>query len=119
MKTLIFETILNTVSEVTEVSPEVLLSEKKQDEVVEARTILIWFCGRNGMHANDIARFVKRKHANSVNDYLEKYHYFNTTSVLFRCYVKKLAQILPLKIEQLQEEMLANDSVKESTNESI
>ena len=44
MKTLIFETILNTVSEVTEVSPEVLLSEKKQDEVVEARTILIWFC---------------------------------------------------------------------------
>jgi hypothetical protein len=115
MKTLIFQTILNTVSEVTEVSQELLLSEKKQDEVVEARTILIWFCRRNGMHANDIARFVKRKHANSVNDYLEKYHYFNTTSFLFRCYVKKLAQILPQRIEQLQEEILAN----EVTNENI
>lgn len=115
MKTLIFETILKEVSSVTMVEPEVLLSEKKQDEVVEARTILIWFCRRNGMHANDIARFVKRKHANSVNDYLKKYHYFSTISVVFRCYVKKLAQILPLKIEQLQEEMLAN----ESTNESI
>lgn len=103
MKTKIFETILDVVSEVCEVSKEDLLSQGKQDEVVEARAMLIWYCRWNGLHANDIAKFVKRKHPNSVNDYLNKYRIYKSSTLLFRMLTERISKILPQRLSQLTE----------------
>lgn len=98
-----FETILDVVSEVTEVTKQDIVSYKKDDEVLEARILFVWFCHFNGMHIPDIMRFLGRKSESSVTDKIHDYHSWAATSAMFRCYAKKIAAVLPIKIEQVTE----------------
>lgn len=50
-KSEIFATILQTVSQETEIPPEQILSRKKDEETVDARYLLVYLLTRNGrMH---------------------------------------------------------------------
>lgn len=98
-----FETILNVVSEVTEISQSDILSLKKDDEVLEARILFVWFCHFNGMHIQDIRKFLGRKSESSITDKIHDYHSWAATSAMFRCYAKKIAAVLPTRIEQVVE----------------
>lgn len=103
MKTRLFNTILDIVSEVTEISQADIISLRKDEEILEARILFVWFANLNGMHAPDIAKFLGRKSQNSVNEKLHDYHTWSATSAVFRCYVKKIAAILPARIEAVAE----------------
>lgn len=103
MKTKMFETILDVVSEVTEVTKQDILSIRKDDEILEARILFVWFCNLNGMHVPDIMRFLGRKSESAVTNKIRNYHSWSATSTIFRCYAKKIASILPARIEGVAE----------------
>lgn len=103
MKTKMFETILDVVSEVTEVTKQDILSICKDDEILEARILFVWFCNLNGMHVPDIMRFLGRKSESAVTNKIRSYHSWSATSTIFRCYAKKIAAILPARIEGVAE----------------
>lgn len=98
-----FETILDVVSEVTEVTKQDILSIRKDDEILEARILFVWFCNLNGMHVPDIMRFLGRKSESAVTNKIRNYHSWSATSTIFRCYAKKIASILPARIEGVAE----------------
>lgn len=103
MKTKMFETILEVVSEVTEVSTADILSKCKDDDKLEARILFVWFCNLNGMHVPDIMKFLGRKSESSVTDKIRDYHSWSATSTMFRLYAKRIAAILPARIEDVAE----------------
>lgn len=107
MKTKMFETILEVVSEVTEVTKQDILSIRKDDEILEARILFVWFCNLNGMHVPDIMRFLGRKSESAVTSKIRDYHSWSATSTMFRCYAKKIAAILPARIEDVAESGIA------------
>lgn len=111
MKTKIFNTILDVVSEVCEVSTQDILSLKKDIEIAEARVLLVWFCYQNGMYSSDIAKFINRKNQNSVTERIHEYHERIATSTMFRCYVTKIARILPARISSIEEEEINNPPI--------
>jgi chromosomal replication initiation ATPase DnaA len=102
-----FETILDVVSEVTEVTKQDILSIRKDDEILEARILFVWFCNLNGMHVPDIMRFLGRKSESAVMSKIRNYHSWSATSTMFRCYAKKIAAILPARIEEVTESGIA------------
>jgi chromosomal replication initiation ATPase DnaA len=103
MKTKLFNTILDVVSNVTEVNQADILSMRKDEEILEARILFVWFCHFNGMHIPDIMRFLGRKSESSVTDKIHDYHSWAATSAMFRLYAKKIAAVLPSQIEQVAE----------------
>ena len=107
MKTKMFETILEVVSEVTEVTKQDILSIRKDDEILEARILFVWFCNLNGMHVPDIMRFLGRKSESAVTSKIRDYHSWSATSTMFRCYAKKIAAILPARNEEVAESGIA------------
>jgi chromosomal replication initiation ATPase DnaA len=98
-----FETILEVVSEVTEVTKSDIMSIRKDDEILEARILFVWFCNLNGMHVPDIMRFLGRKSESAVINKIRDYHSWSATSTIFRCYAKKIAALLPARIEEVTE----------------
>ena len=102
-----FETILEVVSEVTEVTKQDILSIRKDDEILEARILFVWFCNLNGMHVPDIMRFLGRKSESAVTSKIRDYHSWSATSTMFRCYTKKIAAVLPARIEEVAESGIA------------
>jgi chromosomal replication initiation ATPase DnaA len=103
MKTKLFDTILEVVHEVTEVDKSDIISTKKDDDYTEARVLLVWFCKLNGMHAPVIAKYIGRKSEESVNKMLRSFHEWNAASMMFRLYLKKIANILPARLEAVAE----------------
>jgi hypothetical protein len=103
-----FETILDVVSEVTEVTKQDILSIRKDDEILEARILFVWFCNLNGMHVPDIMRFLGRKSESAVTNKIRSYHLWSATSTIFRCYAKKIAAILPARIEGVAEKDISS-----------
>lgn len=103
MKTKMFETILNVVSEVTEVLPEEILSKRRDDNKLEARILFVWFCNMHGMHIPDIMKFLGRQSESSITDKIRDYHSWSATSTMFRYYAKKIAAVLPARLEEVAE----------------
>ena len=103
MKTKMFETILDVVSEETEVSKEDILSIRKDDEILEARILFVWFCYQYDMHVPDIMRFLGRKSESAVTNKIHSYHSWSATKCMFRYYAKKIAAVLPSRIEEVME----------------
>lgn len=103
MKTKLFNTILDVVSEVTEVEKCDILSLRKDDEILEARILFVWFCDMNGLHVADIAKFLGRKSPSSITDKIRDYHAWSARYEVFRYYVKKIALVLPARLEQVIE----------------
>lgn len=104
MRTKLFETILEVVHEVTEVDKKDILSARKDDDITEARVLLVWFCKMNGMHAPAIAEFIGRKSEESVNKKLRSFHEWSAMSTMFRLYTKKIAAVLPARLEEVAEQ---------------
>lgn len=94
MKTPIFNTLLETVSQVCEVSAEDILSIKKAEEVVDARTILVYFCKDYGLHTAEIAKFLNRKKQDTICEYMGKYPILRKQSANFRMDVNRITSIL-------------------------
>lgn len=103
MKTKLFETILAVVSEVTEVEKADILSFRKDDEILEARILFVWFCSMNGLHVADIAKFLGRKSQTSITEKIRAYHSWSARYEAFRYYVKKVSIVLPARLEQVME----------------
>lgn len=94
MKTQIFSILLDIVSQECEVTKEDILSNKKTEEVVDARTILVYFCKDYGLHNAEIAQFLNRKKTDTICEYIEKYTIFRKQSAKFRMDVNKITIIL-------------------------
>ena len=56
MKTIIFNSILDAVSQVTEIPKESILSRSKQPDVVEARSLLFHYLYAEGFTRSQVAR---------------------------------------------------------------
>lgn len=59
-KSEIFAEILQAVSQETEISPEQILSPKKDEETVDARYLLVYFLSRNGFCSSRIASCIHK-----------------------------------------------------------
>lgn len=55
MKTIIYHKVLSAVAEVTEVAPADIVSHSKVAEIVEARSLLIYYLYREGLSPIQIA----------------------------------------------------------------
>ena len=71
-KSEIFATILQTVSQETEIPPEQILSRKKDEETVDARYLLVYLLTRNGFCSSRVASCV-RKDIRTVNLILTRF----------------------------------------------
>lgn len=94
MKTHIFNSLLEVVSQECEVTKEDILSQKKAEEIVDARTILIYFCTDYGLHTAEIAKFLNRKKQNTICEYMAKYPQYRKQSAKFRMDVNRITTIL-------------------------
>lgn len=70
MKTQIFNTILQSVAEATELTTEQILSLNKKQEVVEARAIIVYFGRRYGLSCEFLREKLNKKSTYAVR-YLE------------------------------------------------
>ena len=99
MKTKTLNCILDTVSEVCEVSREELLSRCKRQEVVDARCIFVHFCKHYGFPSKVIADFLNRQRACVIDNYARNYYSYSRISFMLRVYSQqvsdKLSAILP------------------------
>ena len=84
MKSELFAQILETVSEVTELSSEKILSKVKTDDLVAARSLFVHYCASLGVPSISIARYMGRRNTHCVSRYLADYQSFTKTSYLFR-----------------------------------
>ena len=94
MKTQIFNTLLDIVSQECEVTKEDILSHNKAEWIVDARTILVYFCKDYGLHNAEIAKFLNRKKTDTICEYMEKYQVFRKQSAGFRMDVNRITTIL-------------------------
>ena len=69
-KSEIFADILNIVGKETEVSTELILSSSKVTEVVDARSIVVFFLTEYGLYPEQIATLLHKTSARSVILYL-------------------------------------------------
>lgn len=99
MKTQIFNTILQSVAEATELSTEQILSANKKQEIVESRAMVIYFCKRYGLSCC----FLQEK-LNKKSTYAVRYLYNEYNSMLKQSFSlreanqiveQKLANIMP------------------------
>lgn len=109
MKDRIIEEVLKTVSEVTRVKTEDIISECKRNEVLEARQLFVWYCKVNGGCVVDILRFINRKHANCITEIISKYHSNYARYTMFRMMADKISRVLPPRLKKLEEEEAAKD----------
>lgn len=92
MKTKIFNEVLKIVSEVTEISEEVILSKAREAEVVDARAILAEVLRQKGFYPNTIAELMHTSSRNVVmihNNYADRLN----NSVMMQInysYIKKM-----------------------------
>ena len=84
MKSKLLNGILDIVSEVCEVSPEDICSMRKNEYIVEARSIFAATCIEYGLSVGVIAGFLKRKRIISVYDCARNYKTFRKQSYSFR-----------------------------------
>lgn len=112
MKTKIFSTILDVVSEVCDIPAQDIISLKKDEEIADARTILVWLCIRSGLKPKEIGKFLNRKNPNFVSEQKTKYTVRDAEYVCFRSLVRKAARILPLRLKAMEDEEEAADMAK-------
>lgn len=55
----IFARLLKIVSEVTEVSPDAIISKDRHEEVVDARCLLVYLLSQQGLYPSVIARYTR------------------------------------------------------------
>lgn len=98
MKSDIFKSILEAVSKVCEISEEEILSSKRNCEILQARTLLVWFSFDYGIPPNDLAKYLHRKRAASIYAYRANYYLYRKMSTSFRILVQEISKILSIKI---------------------
>lgn len=116
MKTKIFEEILKVVSEITNVSCSDILSQKRDREVTEARSIFVWFCKVNGGCAKDVLTFINRKNINCITELTANYHSNYARYTMFRMMSDKISRILPPKLKKVEDEEIAKDLAEVMAN---
>ena len=94
MKSELFAQILNAVSQITELTPDQILSKTKTDDLVAARSLFVHHCKRRGMPSIEIAQFIQRARTNSVNRYLNDYDSFHKSSQYFREMDDRIGRLL-------------------------
>ena len=112
MKPKIFNTILDVVSEVCDVPAQDIISFKKDEEIAEARIILVWLCVRSGLKPKEIGKFLNRKNPNFVSEQKAKYTVRDAEYTCFRSLVRKAARILPTRFNAMEEAEEAADMAK-------
>ena len=112
MKPKIFNTILDVVSEVCDVPAQDIVSFKKDEEIAEARIILVWMCVRCGLKPKEIGKFLNRKNPNFVSEQKAKYTVRDAEYTCFRSLVRKTARILPTRFKAMEEAEEAADMAK-------
>ena len=109
MKHKIFNTILDVISEVCDVPAQDIISFKKDEEIAEARIILVWLCVRCGLKPKEIGKFLNRKNPNFVSEQKAKYTVRDAEYTCFRSLVRKAARILPSRFKAMEEAEEAAD----------
>ena len=112
MKYKIFNTILDVVSEVCKIPAQDIVSFKKDEEIADARIILVWLCSRSGLKPKEIGKFLNRKNPNFVSEQKTKYTVRDAEYVVFRTLVRKAARILPPKLKEMEDAEEAADMLK-------
>ena len=94
MKSELLAQILAIVAQITELSPEQILSKTKTDDLVAARSLFVHYCASLGVPSISIARFMQRSGTHSVSRYLADYNSFSMSSYLFRQMDGRIASAL-------------------------
>ena len=94
MKSELFAQILSSVAQITELSPEQILSKTKTDDLVAARSLFVHYCASLGVPSISIARYMQRSGTHSVSRYLANYNSFSKSSYLFRQMDGRIASAL-------------------------
>ena len=91
--------ILSVVSEICEINANEICSHVKRADVVDARTIFVYYCSKYGFTSADIAKFIGRKRISTIRDILANHKRFSAQSASFRLLCmevgKKLDGIFP------------------------
>lgn len=94
MKSELFNSILQAVSEECEINVDDILSQKRNFEILQARTMVVWFCFNYGLAPNDIAKYLGRRRAATVYAYRANYYLYKKMSTSFRISVHEVSNIL-------------------------
>lgn len=100
MKSQILHHILQVVADYCETPVELIRSKCKPTEVLYARTLFVWFSHQYGICANDIARFLARKHTETVYAYLANFQIYKRSSATFRLIAQHIANKLSATLQE-------------------
>lgn len=92
-KSEIFAEILNLVGKETEVSTELILSSSKVTEVVDARSIVVFFLTEFGLYPEQIAIFLHKTSA-SVRYLISTFESRKTTNKMIAIYLQNIRKSL-------------------------
>lgn len=92
-KSEIFAEILNLVGKETEVSTELILSSSKVTEVVDARSIVVFFLTEFGLYPEQIATLLRKTSA-SVRYLISTFESRKTTNKMIAIYLQNIRKSL-------------------------
>lgn len=88
-KSEIFAEILNLVGKETEVSPELILSSSKVTEVVDARSIVVFFLTEYGLYPEQIAALLHKTSA-SIRYLISTFESRKNTNKMIAIYLQNI-----------------------------
>lgn len=92
-KTQLFNTVLNLVSQETEIPECIILSRSRSTDVVDARCILVKMLSHKGMYPSQIATYIKHTPASVRNllfSYSDRVHNNNLIEIISKRIQKQL-----------------------------
>lgn len=92
-KSEIFAEILNLVGKETEVSTELILSSSKVTEVVDARSIVVFFLTEFGLYPEQIAALLRKTSA-SIRYLISTFESRKTTNKMIAIYLQNIRKSL-------------------------
>ncbi|MCY6351966.1 hypothetical protein OXV71_14400 [Bacteroides fragilis] len=92
-KSEIFAEILNIVGKETEVSTELILSSSKVTEVVDARSIVVFFLTEYGLYPEQIATFLHKTSA-SIRYLISTFELRKNTNKMIAIYLQNIRKSL-------------------------
>lgn len=92
-RTEIFNHILSVVENVTEINKDVILSNDKTTEVVDARYLLVYLLSKEGFYPSSISLMI-HKSKRAVNYILSNFSYRLKTTKILRTQLENIKNIL-------------------------
>lgn len=99
----LFDCILQITSQVCDVNLDLIMSNCRQTDVVDARCIFFYHLRKYGLSSRDIVSLMNKRNLNSINSIIATYDARYKQSFCFRINSKEIGNLLKTKFTQTEQ----------------